>query len=286
MVYYINARIITQQTGDVKMKVYALSGKSGTGKSFQAMNLCREKNIDSIIDDGLFIYKNEIKAGRSAKRAGTKVGAIKTALFYDDSHMEETKAAIRKAAPASILVIGTSEGMVEKIAERLDLGKIDELIHIEDITTEEEREIARKQRVQQGKHVVPAPAVQLKRQFSGYFMHPLRIFRGWGFGKDSFAEKSVVRPTYSYLGDFIISDKVITDIVRETAEKIEGISSIIRTIPSNREGELNVTVLAVFRTGYSIRDTGTELQKKCSDMIEKMTAFNMGNIDIEIRSLK
>ena len=68
------------------MKVYSLTGKSGTGKSYQAMNICRDKNIESIIDDGLFIYKNRVEAGISAKRQKTMVGAIKTALFTDENH--------------------------------------------------------------------------------------------------------------------------------------------------------------------------------------------------------
>ena len=63
------------------MEVYALIGKSGTGKSFQAMNLCKQYNIESIIDDGLFIYKSTVVEGVSAKRAETKIGAVKTALF-------------------------------------------------------------------------------------------------------------------------------------------------------------------------------------------------------------
>ena len=50
------------------MKVYTLTGKSGTGKSYQAINLCKEKGIESIIDDGLFIYHNRVEAGISAKR--------------------------------------------------------------------------------------------------------------------------------------------------------------------------------------------------------------------------
>ena len=62
------------------MKIYTLVGKSGTGKSYQAMNLCKELNIEGIIDDGLFIYKNRIVAGISAKRQATTIGAIKTAL--------------------------------------------------------------------------------------------------------------------------------------------------------------------------------------------------------------
>ena len=40
------------------MKIYTLVGKSGTGKSFHAMELCRKKQIESIIDDGLIIYQN------------------------------------------------------------------------------------------------------------------------------------------------------------------------------------------------------------------------------------
>ena len=78
------------------MKVYGLIGKSGTGKSFQAVNLCKERNIESIIDDGLFICRNKVVAGISAKRQKTKVGAVKTALFTDDDHRDETVAAIRK----------------------------------------------------------------------------------------------------------------------------------------------------------------------------------------------
>ena len=63
------------------MKVYALVGKSGTGKSYQAMNLCRDLDIEVIIDDGLLIYGNGILAGTSAKRQETVIGAIKTALL-------------------------------------------------------------------------------------------------------------------------------------------------------------------------------------------------------------
>ena len=121
--------------------------------------------------------------------------------------------------------------------------------------------------------------------------HPLQdgktcIFKGWGFGKDSFAEKSVVRPTYSYLGDFIISDRVINDIVKETADRVDGVAGVIRTIPVNHDEELKITILAIFAAGYNIYETGKELQKRCSEMIENMTAFNMGNIDIEIRNIK
>lgn len=96
------------------MKVYALVGKSGTGKSYQAMNLCREKDIESIIDDGLYIYKTEAMGGMSAKREPTKVGAIKTALFSKDDHRDEVTKLIEDTNPQSILLLGTSDGMVRR----------------------------------------------------------------------------------------------------------------------------------------------------------------------------
>ena len=69
--------------------------------------------------------------------------------------------------------MGTSEKMVDKIAEVLELGEIERRIYIEDVASQYEIEQARKIRTQQGKHVIPVPAVQLKitilRVFSGSF---------------------------------------------------------------------------------------------------------------------
>ena len=77
------------------MKTVALIGKSGTGKSYQALNLAKGKDINYIIDDGLFIAKNKILAGKSAKRQTTMVGAVKTALYTDEDHKSEVMAAIK-----------------------------------------------------------------------------------------------------------------------------------------------------------------------------------------------
>ena len=183
------------------MQVYTLVGKSGSGKSFHAMELCKKKQIDGIIDDGLFIYQNTIVAGVSAKRSQTKIG--------------EVKAAIEERQPGSILVLGTSVEMVDKIIRRLGLPMPEadspRRIRIEDITTEEERKVARQQRDKLGKHVIPAPALQLKHNFAGYFMDPLRLFRGKDQG--AAAERTVVRPTYSYMGEYYVAERVMDDIV-------------------------------------------------------------------------
>ena len=41
------------------IKVYALIGKSGTGKSFRSKMVAEEYNIDLLIDDGLLIKGNK-----------------------------------------------------------------------------------------------------------------------------------------------------------------------------------------------------------------------------------
>ena len=268
------------------MKVLGLVGKSGTGKSYQAMNLCRDINLESIIDDGLFIYGNGILAGTSAKRQNTKISAIKTAMFTDENHRTAVAEKIKETNTDSILILGTSDKMVTKIAERLELPEIETIVYIESITTEDERELARKQRHEMGKHVIPVSTFQIKREFSGYFLDPLRIFRGWRGGKASFSEKSVVRPTYSYLGDYSISDKVIGDVVNYIGAKTYGIDSIQRISTESNAVGISINILVIIKYGEKVIDVAKDLQNKVAIHVETMTAFNINSVDIEVRGLK
>ena len=270
------------------MKVYALVGKSGTGKSYQANNLCREKNIKSVIDDGLFILGNDILAGTSAKRQATMVGAIKTALFTDEEHRNSVKEKINEIAPSDILILGTSDNMVKKIAERLELPEIDEVIYIETITSESERDIARKQRHELGKHVIPVPTFQLKRAFSGYFLDPLRIFRNKGRaeGKSLFAEKSVVRPTYSYMGEYIVSDKVIRDIVTCITRNENRDVKPLKVFTEKTETGIKLKVSVYIRYGSQIINTARNFQEQVAKQVGYMTAFNVDSVDIEVRDIR
>src|SRR5699024_1453145 len=109
---------------------------------------------------------NEIIAGLSAKKAPTKIETVKHALFLREEEQNQIKNALIKHKPTSILILGTSDGMVEKIAENLGLPKISETIYINDVATEEEMKTARHIRETQGKHVIPVPTFELKKDFS------------------------------------------------------------------------------------------------------------------------
>ncbi|MEL7657493.1 MAG: Asp23/Gls24 family envelope stress response protein [Bacillota bacterium] len=268
------------------MEVYGLVGKSGTGKSYQAMNLCKEMNIESIIDDGLFILGNSIMEGISAKRQNSKVAAIKTALFTDEEHRQAVADKIKEASPKNILILGTSEKMIYRIAERLELPELKRIVSIEEITTEEERETAKKQRHEHGKHIIPVPTFQLKREFSGYFLDPLRIIRGWRGGKASISEKTVVRPTYSYLGDYSISDKVIGDVIYYLGEKTDGVDSVTKVSIENNSDGLRISIHLICKFGFRVIDVAKELQKNISKKVGTMTAFHIKSVDIDIKGLK
>ena len=102
-----------------KIRVYAFVGPSGTGKSYRAQMVASEKNIKYIIDDGLLINENQIVAGVSAKKAQTKIETVKHAIFLDEERKTEMCNALKKYKPESILILGTSDDMVKKIAHNL-----------------------------------------------------------------------------------------------------------------------------------------------------------------------
>ena len=217
-----------------QIKVYAFVGPSGTGKSYRAQMVAGEKKIDFIIDDGLLINENEVVAGSSAKKASTKIETVKKALFINKKESEEIQRALKKYQAKSILILGTSDGMVEKIAQNLNLPPISETIYISDVATEREMETARKIRVTEGKHVIPVPTFEIKKDFSGYLLDPLQIFKSKGNGQKPYiSEKSIIRPTFSYLGNFTISDNVFKQIAEHIANKLDEVHRVLKTRVQN-----------------------------------------------------
>jgi len=268
------------------MKIYALIGKSGTGKSFQAIGLCERESIQCIVDDGLFIRKGAVLAGRSAKRQATKVGAIKTALFSDDGHRDDVAAKIKEAAPESLLVVGTSDRMIDQITERLGLKQADERIYIESLTTADERRIANYRRNELGQHIIPAPTLEVKRDFSGYFIHPLKILKDIREGRAQATERSVVRPTFSYFGSYSISDRAIADIARAAARNIPAIAHVRNVFVKKRRNGVIIDAGIVVRAGGPILDAARKFQLVIVENIEAMTAMNVLGADVEIKYLE
>ncbi|MBR3249514.1 MAG: ATP-binding protein [Clostridia bacterium] len=268
------------------MKVYAFVGPSGTGKSYRAQMVAGEKNIDFIIDDGLLVKDNEIIAGNSAKKAPTKIETVKHALFLSDEEKEEIHKAIRKYKPQSILILGTSDGMVEKIASNLGLPKIIETTYIQDVATEQEMETARRIRVTEGKHVIPVPTFELKKDFSGYLLDPLQIFKSKGKGQKPYiSEKSIIRPTFSYMGKFTISDSVFRQISEHLATKSPAIYRILKTRVDNYEEGPTIYMEVMVVYGYNVIEELKKFKQRAKKEIENLTAMNVVSMEVVAKSV-
>ena len=269
-----------------EIKVYAFVGPSGTGKSYRAQMVANENNIHYIIDDGLLINENDVIAGTSAKKAPTKVETVKKAIFINEKERNDMKKAIRKSKPESILILGTSDGMIDKIAENLGLPKPCKRIYIQDAATEAEMETAKRIRTTQGKHVIPVPTFEIKKDFSGYILDPLQIFKFKGKGNAPYiSEKSIIRPTFSYLGNFTISDTVFRQIAEYLAKRSDAIYKVMRTrVESTPEGP-NIYMEVSINYGYNILETLREFKQKIKKEIEKLTTMNVQEVTIVAKGI-
>ena len=264
-----------------RIKTYAFVGPSGTGKSYRAQMVAVERDIKFIIDDGLLIKENEVVAGVSAKKAPTKIETVKKALFNNKEEAEEIKKAFRKYRPESILILGTSDNMITKIRENLGLPELTETIYIQDVATELEMQEARRIRQTQGKHVIPVPTFEIKKDFSGYILDPLQIFKSKGKNsKPYISEKSIIRPTFSYLGNYKISDTVFRQIVEKLVGDSEAIHKINKVRVETAEDGVYIYLEVIIVFGYNVFEALKEFKLKCKREIENLTAMNLGRIEI------
>lgn len=196
------------------MDVVAFIGPAGTGKSDRALVVAYENKCSCIIDDGILIYRNRIVAGRSAKKEASPIAAVRRAIFQDPDQVRDVQKVLGKICPARILILGTSDRMVKKITAAIGLAEPKKYIRIEDIARPEEMRRASEARHKEGKHVIPVPTMELRPEFKGYLIDPLRTLfhRGQGKGTERL-EKSVIRPVFSFYGKLTFSPRVMAALV-------------------------------------------------------------------------
>lgn len=269
------------------MKVIAFVGESGTGKSYRAISVAKCEGVDTIIDDGLLISGGKVIAGTSAKKELTKIASVKHALFMRDEYADEIKMAIEKREPKCLMILGTSDAMVQKIAARLEVGNIEKTVRIEDVATPNEIARAKKMRMSQGKHVIPVPTLEIKQQFSGYFLHPLRIFqKNMDTEIDgTIADKSIVRPTYSYLGEYTISDAVIIDMAEHQALGVKGVFRTNGVNIRQTAHGIHIDMSVTLYYGYNIYSVCKKVQLAIKNPIEEFTSINVRRVHIYVKSL-
>lgn len=274
------------------IQVFALVGESGTGKSFRAKLIAQKYGLDVIIDDGLLIKDDKILAGKSAKREKNYMGAVRTALFDDKKHRDEVAKVIQKMKLKKILILGTSEKMVNKISMRLQLPNPQKFIHIEEIATQEEIEAAMHSRRIEGKHVIPVPAIEIKKSYPQIFNNAIRVFFGKKQKKELLSgnnskiyEKSVVRPEFSKKGRVEISEAALTQMVMHCVNEFDTEIHIKKIIIKSNERGYKLTVAIEVPFGTQLSGKIHDLQQYIAKSVERYTGISIEEISIIIDNI-
>ena len=279
-------RLFSKKEGITKkVQVYALVGKTGTGKSFRARLLTEKYNIDLMIDDGLLIRGQRILGGRSAKREKNKVTAIKRAIFEDPMHTQEIRAVLEKEKFKSILLIGTSEKMIGRIAERLGLPYPDQTIYIQDVATEDEIIQARESRRKRGKHVIPVPVIEVKQDPGHRILDSVKLFmkrHPYLLWKKEVVEKTVVQPPYSRRGRLSISEAALGQMIMHSVEEFSPEVKITRIIVDMGLDGYGIEVRLSLPFGMDVPDLLAGLQEYIVTHVERFTGIHIENLDLTV----
>ena len=273
--------------GIKRVKVFALVGESGTGKSFRAQLVAQKYEIEYIIDDGLLIKDNRILAGHSAKKEKTFLAAVKVALFDEKAHRDEVAKKLQGEKTKKILVLATSDKMAFKIAARLQLPVPAKIIRIEDVSSQEEIEKAIRTRRIEGKHVIPVPSIEIKRSYPNIFFKAIKIFKpkkgpaALG-APPSVHEKSVVRPEYSKRGKVIISEAALSQMVIHCVDEFNQTVRIKKIVV--KDDDMGYRLVITIDVPYGIQLGGNihELQQYIIENIERYTGIFIEEVNIII----
>ena len=272
------------------MEVIAFFGPPGTGKSDRALVVAYENKASCIIDDGILIYHSRIVAGKSAKGEESRLKAVRRAIFWDAEQREEVRQALEKINPKRVLILGTSDRMVETICKALGLPKPSKYIRIQDVARPDEMLKAKEARNKEGKHVIPVPTMELKPYFKGYLIDPLRFFRNRKkempkrFSENE--ERSVVRPVFSYYGKLSFSDRVIESLVYYAVRDMQKIRiTYVRSEKST--GQMNGLILFIDvsvkpGTPQEIKKIIHTMRDRIQREIEHTTGMSLDTIKVNV----
>jgi uncharacterized alkaline shock family protein YloU len=265
------------------MRIYALYGTSGTGKSSSALELAHRLQIDAIIDDGILIYQGRKIAGTSAKYEKTRIQAVKRAIFHYRDHADEVRRTLERLDLERLLILGTSRKMIQRIVETLQLDAPIEYIPIESIKPAKEIEAARYIRETQGKHVIPIPRVEVEKDlFQRLIASAQKILSP---KKEVIGETTVVHPTFSG-GRIQIHEQVLRKIVQAACSRFPEVARVHKTVYSFEDlPRITVTITLRLPFGSSIRPVIRELQEVLYEELGYCLNIAPASIDVQLLSL-
>ncbi len=271
-----------------RIKIYALVGKSGSGKSFRAHLLMEKYGIELLIDDGLLIEKNKIIAGKSAKRASNPIEAVGVAIFESTLHRLEIKKALRHLSFKRILILGTSKRMIDRITTALDLPSPYKIVTIEDVASDSDIKTAIEHRTMHGSHVIPVPAIEVRKRAPNMLVHSLEIIVKKGFGifhRKKAIEKSLVRPQYGNRGKIQISSEALSQMTLHCVHEFDSEIIVQKFRVDDLQEGYEIELFVSLPYNKPNMKALPDLQQYIADHIEQYTGIFIKKLDIIIDKL-
>lgn len=266
------------------MKVYSLSGPSGSGKSTIAIQFAHQHQIEAIIDDGILIKDGQKIAGTSAKFEKNTITAVRRAIFQEESHKDEVKEALQKYQIQSLLIIGTSDKMTKKIAEKLEVGPIEAFYHIDDIRSENEIHFAQFIRTTQGKHLMPIPYRQVEQNFFKRFIQ--KGFEVFTKNRIKLGETTIVQPDFQrQLID--ISQNVYIDLIKYTVSQNPFVAKVDSVQYSTKQfvPQVSITIHIKAPVHYDVIKQLEEIQQKIAMEFKRHFEFEPTTIQLFVKAV-
>jgi hypothetical protein len=176
--------------------------------------------------------------------------------------------------------------MVECITVALELPEPIKVIKIEEIATKWEIDMARELRVSHGMHVIPVPTIELKADFPGYLVDPLKYFiKKKNEPRQRLSEKSIIRPKFSLIGKLIISEFAISQLVTYFVVQVAGIAKVNRVIVNMQEEGVTVRLELTANYKTFLPDVAKEVRKSIQQQIEYLTGLIVYGVNVIFKSI-
>ncbi|UER67957.1 isopentenyl transferase family protein [Borrelia sp. BU AG58] len=267
----------------VKIRVYALVGAAGTGKSFRSHLIADKYAIPLIVDDGVLIKNMKIIAGSSAKFEDNVFNAIRRSVFEDDLHRNEVVEVLRREDFHRILILGTSIRMIDKIVARLFLPSPFKIIYITDVSTRQEMEKARISR-QMGEHVVPAAAFEITSVKPSLLLDSIRVFfkSKWFFSRKKNYIRSIVRPHFHEEGVLSVSKSAVRQIIEHCVSEYDRSYVVYDLKIKKNKGSYSFKLFLDIPLGNNLLNNAEMLRNYIMANVLKYTVINMSTVDVII----
>ena len=205
-------------------------------------------------------------------------------LHYQIKYFKKGELVAIAGEPAKNLYIILS-GSVS--AEMIDYsGKT---IKIEDIATKAEIEKAMQSRQVEGKHVIPVPALEIRRNYPSIFYDSVRVFLrrsfGTGVSLPKIYEKAVVRPEYTKRGRVAISEAALSQMVVHCVDEYDPAVKVKRLAIRDDTQGYRITVVLEVPFGTKLASNAHALQEFIVDNIERFTGILVAEVNIVIDRL-